>query len=82
MVDFKTNNDCGLERIIIVLDEQKGTYTLKAQNPYSDKIDYHSIVYGIKDIETAKKVKEAYIRGLYDGEEYTLREVNKSCQTQ
>ena len=76
MVNLKMNNDCGLERVIIVYGQEKETYSLEAQSPcYSERACYHTIVYDIKDIETAKKVKEAYIRGLYDGESYKEKEI-------
>ena len=75
-MDLKMNYDSGLGKVIIVLNEKEGKFDLLAQNPYASKVDYHRITCGIKDIETAKIVRDAYIRGLYDGE--TIAEINKS----
>lgn len=69
-LNLKMNNNCGLGKVIIIYDDDKGTYDIKAQYLNSQKIDYYSISSNIKDANTAKLIKEAYIRGLYDGTDY------------
>ena len=82
MINLKMNNNCGLQRVIIVLNEENGTYDLKAQAPYDKSVHYKTVLFNIKDIETAQKVKEAYIQGLYDGEKYKEIEIkNKQGET-
>ena len=38
MINLKMNNNCGLQRVIIVLNEENGTYDLKAQAPYDKTV--------------------------------------------
>lgn len=69
-LNLQMNQNIGLEKVIIIYDDEKGTYDIKAQYLNSQKIDYYTIAFNIKDANTAKLVKDAYIRGLYDGADF------------
>ena len=77
MIDFNINFNSGLGKVIVVLDEKENKFTLLAQNPYASQVDYHTITSGIKDIETAKIVRDTYIRGLFDGETFREQELKQ-----
>ena len=70
MKDLKMNFNSGLGKVIIIYDAEKNTFSVLAQNPYSDKVDYLAVQSGIKDAETAKLVERAYFRGIFDGEDW------------
>ena len=70
MLNLKINQNIGLEKVIIIYDDNKGTYEIKAQYLNSQKVDYYTISSNIKDANTAKIVKDAYVRGLYDGADF------------
>lgn len=70
MIDLKMNQNIGLEKVIIIYDEQKETYSVLAQNPFSKNVDYLTVESAIKDGHTAMIVKRSYIRGLYDGADW------------
>lgn len=69
-LNLQMNQNIGLEKVIIIYDDENGTYDIKAQYLNSQKIDYYTIAFNIKDADTAKLVKDAYIRGLYDGADF------------
>lgn len=69
-LNLQINQNIGLEKVIIIYDDKNGTYVIKAQYLNSQEIDYYTISSNIKDVDTAKLVKDAYIRGLYDGAEF------------
>lgn len=69
-LNLQINQNIGLEKVIIIYDDKKRTYDIKAQYLNSQKIDYYTISSNIKDADTAKLVKDAYIRGLYDGADF------------
>lgn len=70
MKDLKMNFNSGLGKVIITYDAEKNTFSVLAQNPTSDKVDYLTVQSGIKDAETAKLVERAYFRGIFDGEDW------------
>ena len=70
MKDLKMNYNSGLGKVIIIYDPEKNTFSVLAQNPTSDKVDYLTIQSRIKDAENAKLVERAYFRGIFDGEDW------------
>lgn len=73
MKDLKMNYNSGLGKVIIIYDSEKNTFSVLAQNPSSDKVDYLTVQSGIKDAETAKLVERAYFRGIFDGEDWSKK---------
>ena len=73
MKEIKMNYNSGLGKVIIIYDDEKDTFSVLAQNPSSDKVDYLTVQSGIKDKETAKLISRAYFRGIFDGEDWSKK---------
>lgn len=73
----KENINVGLEKIIIIYDDKKDTYSVMSQFPNGNFITYYTIISGLKTSQEAKNVKDAYFKGFYDGKEAKEKELLK-----